>query len=172
MIDGAPCAVVHDRVFEGGALVEDTIDWYSQDAEGNVWYFGEQTATLDGHGNITGTEGSWQAGADGAEAGIFMPAEPVVGTAFQQESYPGHAEDRFVVLLSGQPVHVPYGSFDDTLVTLEWTVLEPDVLSEKVYARGIGEIREADVRGGDEVFRLVDVRTGSAAPEAAPTTSP
>lgn len=105
------------------------------------------------------TEGTWQAGVDGAQPGIFMPAEPQVGQSFQQESYPGHAEDWFVVLQMGVPVKVPFGSFDDTMVSAEWTPLEPDVLGEKVYVKGIGLVKELDVTGSDEVLELVRVST-------------
>ena len=59
---------------QDGALVEDTYDWYVQDA-GNVWYLGEETKEYE-HGKVVSTEGSWKAGVDGAQAGIIMPAEP------------------------------------------------------------------------------------------------
>jgi hypothetical protein len=159
LIDDVPCVVIRDTVMEDGTVVEETVDWYSQDLAGNVWYFGEDTRTLGDEGNIVSTEGTWQAGVDGAQPGIFMPAEPRVGQSFQQESYPGHAEDWFVVLQAGVPVEVPYGSFPDAMVTGEWTPLEPDVLGEKVYARGIGLVRELDVAGSDEVLELVRVTT-------------
>src|SRR5881392_137823 len=92
-IDGAPCAVVSDRLYLDGRLAERTTDWYSQDAKGNVWYFGESTAELDRSGRVTSTEGTWLAGRHGAVAGIYMPAEPKVGRAGRQEFYRGHAED-------------------------------------------------------------------------------
>src|ERR1051326_3951524 len=75
-ITGVPCVVVHDRLYLGGRLEERTSDWYSQDRAGNVWYFGEDTAELDAHGHVTSTEGRWQAGRGGAEAGIYLPAHP------------------------------------------------------------------------------------------------
>ena len=75
MIQGKPCRVVEDRLYVGGALVERTSDWYSQDSAGNVWYFGEDTAELEG-GKVTTREGTWQAGVDGARGGILMPAQP------------------------------------------------------------------------------------------------
>jgi hypothetical protein len=159
VIDGVPVVVLHDTVYEKGRVVEETTDWYSQDRAGNVWYFGEDTQTLDAKGNVESTEGTWQAGVDGAQPGIFMPADPQVGQSFQQESYPGHAEDWFVILQLGVPVKVPYGSFADATVTAEWTPLEPEVLSEKVYAEGIGLVSESDVKGGKDRFELVSVST-------------
>jgi hypothetical protein len=92
-IAGAPCAVVEDNLYVAGRLHERTTDWYTQDARGNVWYYGENTAELDANGKVTSTSGSWQAGRDGAKPGIFMPANPKIGQSFRQEYYKGQAED-------------------------------------------------------------------------------
>ena len=102
--------MLDDRLYVRGRLAERTSDWYTQDAKGNVWYYGEATAELDAQGNVTSTEGSWQAGVDGARPGIFMPAHPKVGQSFRQEYYKGHAEDRFRVLSVHTTVNVPYVS--------------------------------------------------------------
>jgi hypothetical protein len=157
-IDGVPCVVIHDTLTQTGKVVEQTVDWYTQDSQGNVWYFGEDTRTLDANGQVTSTEGTWQAGVDGAQPGIFMPADPQIGQSFAQESYPGKAEDHFVVLQMGIPTTVPYGSFDGAMLTAEWTPLEPDVLSEKVYVKDVGEVREFDVAGSDEHFALEGIQ--------------
>jgi hypothetical protein len=158
IIDGVPCVVVHDTLTQGGAVVEKTLDWYSEDWSGNVWYFGEDTQTLDRGGRVTSTEGTWQAGVDGATPGIFMPMNPQVGQSFQQEHLAGRAEDWFVVLQTSIPVTVPFGEFTGALLTAEWSPLEPAVLSEKVYVPLIGEVREADVAGGRERFELRSIR--------------
>ena len=97
-IDGVPCVVVRDRLFVRGHLAERTTDWYSQDRQGNVWYFGEDTAELDAQGKVASTEGSWQAGVDGAQPGIFMPTEPRAGQSGRQEFYRGQAEDHYKVI--------------------------------------------------------------------------
>jgi hypothetical protein len=154
VLDGVTCVVIRDLLKINGVLEERTSDYYVQDLQGNVWYFGEDTAELDEQGHVTNTEGTWAAGVDGAQPGIFMPADPEVGYVGQQEIYPGTAEDRFVVLLTNASVKVPYGSFPNALATLEWTVLEPGVLSEKQYALGIGQVKEFDVNGGSETLSL------------------
>ena len=97
-IQGVRAMVLHDNLYLAGKLAERTSDWYAQDADGNVWYLGEDTAEFDRNGRITSTEGSWQAGVDGAEAGIYMPAHPKVGESYSQEYYKGHAEDHFRVV--------------------------------------------------------------------------
>jgi hypothetical protein len=156
-IDGAPCVVVKDRLYLNGKLEERTTDWYSQDSRGNVWYFGESTAELDAHGRVTSTEGTWRAGRDGAQPGIYMPARPVPGRTGRQEFFKGHAEDHFEVLSLHASVRVPYTSSSNALLTKEWTPLEPAVLDHKLYVRGIGTVLEQTVKGGDERLELVSV---------------
>jgi len=159
-IDGVPCVVVEDRLYLRGRLGERTTDWYSQDKQGNVWYFGESTAELDKHGHVTSTEGTWEAGRDGAMPGIYMPARPKVGQAGRQEFYKGHAEDHFRVISLHATVRVPYASSSNALLTNEWTPLEPGVLDRKVYVRGVGTVLEQAVKGGAERAELIAVRRG------------
>jgi hypothetical protein len=146
-IDGAPCRAVTDRLYLDGRLEERTTDWYSQDRAGNVWYFGEDTAELTPNGRVKNREGSWLAGVHGAKPGIFMFAHPKVGQHARQEYYKGHAEDHFQVLA----VHTT------TVLTKEWTPLEPGVIDHKLYRRGVGTVLEQTVKGGDELNTLVSV---------------
>ncbi len=152
---GVDVTVVRDTVTLDGEVIEDTWDWYAQDSAGNVWYFGEDTKEYDEDGSVS-TEGSWEAGVDGAQPGILMYADPEVGQAYRQEFYESEAEDVAEVVRSGETVEVPAGSFDETLVILEWNPFEPDVLEEKFYASGVGVVQEQQVRGGDEVVELVE----------------
>ena len=157
LVDGVTCVVIRDNLTLGGTLHERTEDWYVQDRDGNVWYFGEATAELDDAGKVVSTEGSWTAGEDGAAPGIYMPVDPQVGQSMQQEFYPGQAEDHFVVLLTSGSVKVPFGTYKDALLTAEWTPLEPEVLGEKFYAKGVGLVKEFDVAGGQETLALTKV---------------
>jgi hypothetical protein len=157
-IQGVLCTAVDDRLTAGGYLAERTTDWYAQDARGNVWYFGEATAELNKAGKVTSREGTWQAGVDGARAGIFMPAHPKVGQSFRQEYLKGHAEDHFAVLSMSASVVVGYTASAHALLTKEWTPLEPGTLDHKLYIRGIGLVKEETVKGGDERWELADVR--------------
>lgn len=154
---GVSCTVLTDRLFLDGKLEETTVDWYAQDKLGNVWYFGEATKVLDAKGRVVSTEGSWQAGVEGAEAGIAMKASPKVGDAYRQEFYKGHAEDHAKVVRLHASAKVPYGSFTGLLETQEWTPLEPTVLDHKYYAKGLGVIREVAVKGPKESLELVSV---------------
>ena len=160
VIEGIRCTVVRDRLYLRGRLHERTEDWYAQDRAGNVWYFGEATAELSPNGSVRSTEGSWQAGVDGARAGIFMPAHPHPGQVGRQEHYEGHAEDRFRVLSLSAEVDTPAASSRHALLTREWTPLEPGVVDQKLYVKGIGTVLEQAVRGGDERNSLVSRRSG------------
>ncbi len=151
---GIAATVVHDVVTEDGELVEDTWDWYAQDTSGNVWYLGEDTKEY-ANGEVVSTEGSWEAGVDGAQAGIVMPAEPRPGLAYRQEYLAGEAEDRARVLRLNGRADVPFGSFDGLVVTEETTPLEPDVLEHKFYAPGIGLVLAVARSGGGGREELV-----------------
>jgi hypothetical protein len=163
VVDGVTTRVVNDRVFSEGHLEEKTFDYYVQDDQGNVWYFGEDTAEYNERGKVTSTEGTWRAGRHGAEPGLFIEAYPQRGHTFQQEFQRGVAEDFFTVLTLKASVKVPYGTFGrsalrrNVLVTKEWTPLEPKIRDHKVYVRGIGEVKEITVKGGQEVARLVKI---------------
>ena len=144
---GVPVVVVLDRVFVNGELTEKTFDWYAQDKHGNVWYFGEDTKEF-ANGKVVTTAGSFEAGKNGAKAGIIMPAHPKVGVVTPQELAPGVAEDQARVVDKNVTVTVPYGTFRHCIKTAEFTPLEPDVLENKWYCPGAGITREADVKGG------------------------
>jgi hypothetical protein len=156
-IQGIRCTGVRDRLFLAGRLEERTTDWYAQDVHGNVWYFGESTAELDRNGRVTSTEGSWQAGRNGAQAGIYMTARPKLGQVRRQEYYRGHAEDHFSVLTLRASISVPYVRSSRALLTKEWTPLEPGTLDHKYYVRRIGEVKEVTVKGPTERAELVSV---------------
>jgi hypothetical protein len=152
---GIDVTVVRDTVTLDGQVTEDTRDWYAQDRDGNVWYFGEDTKEYDEDGSVR-TEGSWEAGVDGALPGISMYADPQVGQAYRQEFYEGQAEDVAKVVRTGAAVEVPTGRYEDVLVILEWNPLEPDVLEEKYYAPGVGPVLEQKVSGDDERVELIE----------------
>ena len=148
VILGVTAVVVRDVVTEDGEVIEDTFDWYAQDDEGNVWYLGEDTKELDG-GEVVSTEGSWEAGVDGAKAGIVMHAvQPPAGEPYRQEYYPCVAEDMAEVVEENVAVTVTAGSYTGCLKTREFTPLESDVNEYKTFCPGVGLVLEEDVSGG------------------------
>ncbi len=154
--NGITARIVRDTVSQDGELVEDTFDWYAQDADGTVWYLGEETAEFEG-GEIATTEGSFEAGVDGALPGIIMPADPVDGMRFRQEYYEGEAEDNGEILSVDEQVEVAYGHFDDALLTKDTNANEPDVLEYKLYAPGVGPVLAVGISGGGGQEELIDV---------------
>jgi hypothetical protein len=159
MVMGISAVVVRDTVTIGGELVEDTYDWYAQDSDGNVWYLGEDVKDYE-NGTVVSTAGSWEAGVNGALPGIVMPAAPAVGDAYRQEFLAGEAEDMMKIDKVGATLGVAAGSFDDVVITTDWTPLDPTVVEEKAYARGIGKIREDKVAGADGFAELVEFSLG------------
>lgn len=157
---GIEATVVHDVVTEDGELIEDTYDWYAQDASGNVWYLGEATKEFE-HGEVTTTEGSWEAGVDGAQPGIIVPADPEVGMTYRQEYYAGEAEDEGEILSLDERAEVPFGPFDNVLMTKDTTRLDPNILEHKFYAEGVGPILTLGLSGGGGREELIRYESGS-----------
>lgn len=156
VIMGVTCVEVHDVVQFNGQLIEDTLDWFAQDFDGNVWYFGENSEELD-DGLVVSLRGSWIGGVNSAKPGIIMQAAPAVGMIYRQEFSLANAEDVAEVLETNASVSVPYGKFENCLRTREFTPQEPDVFEDKYYAPGIGAVLTVDVSTGDR-FELIDVR--------------
>lgn len=148
LANGVTARVVRDTVTADGELVEDTFDWYAQDASGTVWYLGEDTAEFEG-GELSSHAGSFEAGVDGALPGVMLPAEPMVGMEYRQEYLEGVAEDNGEILALDASVRVAAGSYRDCLQTADTNALEPDVLEHKFYALGVGPVLAVDVNGGD-----------------------
>ena len=157
-VQGVKTRVVWDRVWLDGELIEDTKDWYAQDKQGNVWYFGEDSKELV-LGNVVSTKGSWEAGIDGAQPGIIMKANLRVGEIYQQEYSKGVAEDMAEILALGERVNVPYRTFSNCLKTKEWNPLELTGDEEnRYYCSSIGTIvLEESIESGERV-ELIEIQ--------------
>ena len=159
-IAGIEARVVHDLVTTlDGERVEDTFDWYAQDSKGNLWYLGEDTKEYES-GKVVSTEGSWEHGVDGAEAGIVVAAEPKQGLAYREEYYAGEAEDAAEVLSVEGKVQVPFGFFRDAMITRNYSGIEPKVEELKFYAKGVGPVLELLVSGGSGRTELLTYSKG------------
>lgn len=145
--NGIEARVVRDTVTQDGAIIEDTFDWYAQDSAGTIWYLGEDTAEFE-NGIVTSTEGSFEAGVDGALPGVLIPGEPNPGQTYRQEYYQGIAEDNGEVFSVTEQVEVPFGHFDDVLLTRDTITIKPEVLEYKFYAPGVGPVLILDISGG------------------------
>lgn len=139
--NGIEARVVRDTVTEKGVPVEITDDWYAQDKRGNIWYLGEYVTNYE-NGRVVDHAGSFEAGVDGAQPGIAMPAHPKPGLSYRQEYYKGEAEDKAAVITVGEEqVQVPFGYFNrNILMTRDLAPTEPKVQELKFYAPGVGPL--------------------------------
>jgi hypothetical protein len=152
--DGIRARVVRDIVTDHGKPTEVTDDWYAQDSAGNVWYFGEHTVAYE-HDKRS-DNGSWEAGVDGAMAGIALPAKPTVGLTYREEYAKGVAEDQSRVLALDAQAQVRAGHYRHTLLTEDFSPIEPNVSELKFYAKGSGQaVLAIDVSGGTDREELI-----------------
>lgn len=142
---GITCIVVNFKAFLEGTLIEEAYDWYAQDNEGNVWYFGEAVDNYNDDGTLKDHAGSWEAGVDGAQPGTIMPAHPEAGMAYREEYYFNEAEDEAKILETGLTLTTPLGTFTNCIKTKNFTELEPDLKEHKFYAPGLGLIKEVNL---------------------------
>lgn len=151
---GIDATVLHDVVTDHGELIENTWDWYAQDSCGNIWYLGENTKEYE-NGVVVSTAGSWEAGVDGAQAGVIVPADPQVGLTYREEYYAGEAEDAAQVMSLNEQAQVPFGHFGSVLLTKNFTPLHPKIVEYKLYAKGLGAVLVLGVSGGSSREELV-----------------
>jgi hypothetical protein len=159
--NGVTARVIRDVVSENGTPVEITDDWYAQDDKGNVWYLGEFVSNYE-KGKLVDHAGSFEAGVDGAQPGIAMPANPVPGLSYRQEYYKGQAEDKGAVITVGkEQVEVPFGHFaKDVLMTRDLVPTEPKVQELKLYAPGVGPLLSLHTDGPGGRAALVSYTPG------------
>jgi hypothetical protein len=159
--NGIEARVIRDTVTENGAPVEITDDWYSQDKAGNIWYLGEYVTNYE-NGKVVGHGGSFEAGVDGAQPGIAMPANPEPGLSYRQEYYKGEAEDKAAIITVGEEqVQVPFGYFNkNVLMTRDLVPTEPKVQELKFYAPNVGPLLSMHTDGAGGRAELVSYSQG------------
>jgi hypothetical protein len=154
LIMGVKCRVVHYVVTGSkGEVQEEAADFFAQDNQGNVWYFGEAARVFKGHGEVS-NEGSWEAGAKG-QPGVMLPANPAPGPAYRQAYLANVVEDMGQIMALNETVTVPLGTYPGCIRTKEWSMLESGN-DRKWYAKGIGLIRSEST--GGEVMTLVSLQ--------------
>ena len=161
VINGVRTVVIFDRDYSRGELLEAELAFFSQDRDGNVWHLGQYREMYDEVELVGGR--AWLVGhLDGARAGIMIKAKPRLGTPSYSQGYapaPFNWTDRARVYQMGEKTTVPFGSFEDVLVTEEFNDEEPGALQLKYYARGVGNVR-VGWKGADqqqETLELVKV---------------
>lgn len=145
VIDGVTVGIIEDRESKDGHLAEVTRDYYAISTRTNsVYYFGED---VDEYKNdkIAGHEGAWRSGVNGAKFGLIMPGLPLLGARYAQEVAPGVDLDRAVITAVDESVTTTAGTFIHCLKTTDSNAREPGSASDKVYAPGIGVVRDGSL---------------------------
>jgi hypothetical protein len=171
MANGVVARVVRDTARLHGQIVEDTFDWYAQAKDGTVWYFGEDTAEFEG-GRISSRAGSWEAGRDGARAGIMVPARPRRGMRYREEYSRGNAEDNGEVLSLDEMADLPAGHYDAMVLVKDTSTLETRSLEYKLYAKGAGPVLALGVSGDIDRESLVKMDRAPSGSGQGPLGSP
>ena len=150
VIEGVTAVVVRDRVSLNGRLIEDTFDWYAQDAAGNVWYLGEDANDFE-NGRLVSSRGSWQWGVKGALPGIIMWADPAahVGESYRQEYFKGEAEDWGKVIASNVTVQAGVGPLAGCVQTEDWSGIEANANEYKYYCPMVGQAASSKKNGAE-----------------------
>ena len=105
------------------------------------------------------TTGSWEGGVNGAIPGIIMLSNPEkhIGQIYPQEYLKDSAEDKAKVISVNSTTSIQLGTFSNCVVTEETTPLDPGVIENKYYAKGIGNISTILNVGGAEHEELIKI---------------
>ncbi len=144
IIQGITCVVSKFQAWVDSILIEETDDWLAQDNDGNLWYFGEGVNNYKTDGTLEDHDGSWEAGVNGAKAGIVMQAVPTMGLIYREEYSFNVAEDQAEIIGVNLDVSTTFGNFTNCIKTRNFTELEPGMDETKIYAPGIGLIKETE----------------------------
>ncbi len=144
-VDGVMTRVIEERESVNGQLAEISRNFFAfcQNNE-SVFYFGEDV-DIYRDGKIISHEGAWRAGIDSNRPGLMMPGLTFPETKYLQEIAPDIAMDRARIITVDTILVTPAGKFDSCLVVEETTPLEPDALEYKIYAPGIGLIKDENL---------------------------
>jgi hypothetical protein len=134
--------------FIDGRIHEVAYDFYAQDDDGAVWYFGEDVFNFE-NGLISDTHGTWIAGKDGPAA-MIMPADPKVGDVYRPENIPGFVFEEVTVKDVDRTLRGPLGPVEGGLVIEELHLLD-NAVEGKTFAPGYGEFLTG---GGGDVEAL------------------
>jgi hypothetical protein len=145
LVDGVETRVVEERESKGGRLIEVSRNYFAfNTADRGVYYFGEEVDIFK-NDKVVGHEGAWESGANGARFGLMVPGRPVVGARFYQEVAPGVAMDRAEVVALDASIKTPAGEFKGCLKFIETTPLELFARESKIYAPGIGLVKDGSL---------------------------
>ena len=133
-------AVIKDRAFVDGELVERTLDYFGQADDGTVHYFGEHVNNYE-NGGLKDHSGSFRYGEDTRTLGVLMPADPQVGDWWYFEKVPGITVERDKVVDRLGDVRIDGRTYHDVIRVRE-SIQPEEEIEYKLYGRGVGVISE------------------------------
>ena len=140
-IAGVPSVVIWELDYTDGELEEAELSFFAQDDDGNVWHLGEYPEEYE-DGEIV-KHPAWMAGAQGARAGIHMPAAPTLGQGSYAQGWGPKVgwDDRGDTYAMDEHTCTPVDCYDGVLVNREFSRSEPGAFQLKYYAPGVGNVR-------------------------------
>lgn len=144
-VGGVDTRIVEEREWSGGELIEVSRNYFAiHSTTGDVYYFGEDVDIYK-KGKVVNHEGSWRHGTNGATFGLMMPGKPVLGMKFYQEQAKGVAMDRSEIVSLSEKLTTRAGAFERCVKIKETTPLEPLAREYKIYAPGVGLVKDGDL---------------------------
>jgi hypothetical protein len=135
--------VVEENESKNGKTLEVSRNFFALCRQnGSVYYFGEEVDIYK-DGKVVAHEGAWEATGNN-KAGVAMPGLPLLGARYYQEIAPGIAMDRAEIVSLWDELTTPAGKFVNCLKTEETTPIEPKEKEFKIYAPGVGLIKDED----------------------------
>jgi len=144
-VDGVETRVVEERETKDGKLEEVSSNYFAiRKDTGDVCYFGE-SVDMYKDGKVADHGGSWLSGVKGAQYGVMVPGQVKKGQKYYQENAPGDARDRAENLGIKETIKTKAGKFKNCLKTLETSPLEPRSKEYKIYAPGVGLVKDGEL---------------------------
>lgn len=137
-IAGVETLATWTREWHDNSLVSDSKNWYAQDKEGNVWWFGENKQDIFG-GTIKSKSSEWLAGVNNAKAGIIVPGAPKSGDPIAV-AFNGIDQEKAEVLAVGESVQVPRGQLKDCLKIGDYSAGDSPSDTQQYYCKETGNL--------------------------------
>jgi len=145
IVDGLETRIVEEKESVNGEIIEISRNYFAFDTNtSSIYYFGEEVDIYK-NSEIVNHHGAWASGENGALFGLMIPGIVLLGARYYQEIAPGVAMDRAEILSISDTLSTPSENFTDCLVVEETTPLEPNAKDYKIYAPGIGLIKDGDL---------------------------
>jgi hypothetical protein len=144
-VDNVETRIVEEKEYKDGEIIEISRNFFAiNKLDMSVYYFGEEVDIYK-EGKVVSHEGAWESGINKARFGLMMPATVLLGSRYYQEIAPYIAMDRAEIISVNDSLNTPAGIFTNCVKIEETSPLEPGSKGYKVYAPGIGLIKDGSL---------------------------